>query len=218
MKHLRPLVYGLSVAPIITELEAHPELWNQHTVRTTFEYSPHKVDDIWIRYRQWEDLQVLLRKHGSIAWPDTEAAKLHADQEAIRDFVGQEHDSVWYPAIYVLPALRALIFQLMHAYEVERLGGVLITRIPPGGDVRPHVDRGWHAGYYEKIAVQLKSAPGQRFCFADGGFECPPGTAYAFDNSFEHWVENPTACERITCIVCVRRDPLKTPLYSGTGE
>lgn len=200
MRHLKPLVYGLEIAPIVAELEAHPELWNQHTLRTTFEYSPHQVDDIWVRYRNIQDLGDM----GSAM--------------DIQRFVGEEHESVWYPAIDVLPTLRELIFEVVWHFQAERLGGVLITRIPPHGEVKPHIDRGWHASYYEKIAVQLKSAPGQRFCFADGGFECPAGTAYAFDNSFSHWVENPTDFERITCIICVRRDQRKPPLHCGNGE
>jgi hypothetical protein len=210
MKHLRPVVYGLDVAPILEELAAHPRLWNQYTLRTTFEYSPHGVDDIWVRYRPWME------------WESLVAGKTVGDVTELRThligrFVGEPHESVWYPAIDALPSVRALVFELMRHVEAERLGGVLITRIPAHGEVSPHIDRGWHAEYYEKIAVQLKSAPGQAFCFADGRFECEPGTVYAFDNSFSHWVENPTEEERMTLIICVRRDQRKPPLHSGPG-
>lgn len=211
MRHLRPLLYGLDITRVVHELEAHPGLWNQYTLRTGGYAPAHNgVSDIWIRYRSFNDWFEMTRQ------PDFwSGASVQA--QYVAKFVGEEHESVWYPAIDALPSLRALLFDLVRHFEVERLGGVLITRIPPRGEVKAHVDSGWHAGYYEKIAVQLKSAPGQCFCFADGKFDCPPGTVYAFDNSFQHWVENPTEHERITLIVCVRCDQRKAPLHSGNG-
>lgn len=207
MRHLRQLLTGIDVATVVQELEAHPELWNQHKLRTTFENTPHQVDDIWLRYRAWSEWEDIRDSQTSLLQPGSRIAR----------FVGEEHESVWYPAIDALPSLRKCIFEIVRYFEVERLGGVLITRIPPGGEVKPHVDGGWHAGYYQKIALQLKSAPGQFFHFGDGGFECEPGTVYAFDNSFLHWVTNATEHERITCIICVRRDQREPPLHSGSG-
>lgn len=201
MKYLRQLVTGVEVEPIVAELAAHPELWNANRLRTTLYGGPHNdVSDIWVRYRCLDELDA------------------SRDPQAIADFVGQPHESVWYPAIDVLPTLRQLIFEVARYFDVERLGGVLITRIPAGSEVSPHVDHGWHARYYEKIALQIKSAPGQAFCFEDGEFECEPGTLYAFDNSHSHWVTNKSQQERITCIICVRRDQRLKPLHCGEGE
>ena len=210
MKHLRFLARGFNVRGVLGELAAHPDLWNEYKLRTYGWDTPHAVSDIWVRYRAWQEWEQL-----QVGATDGDTTELYTKR--IGRFVGEPHETVNYPAWYALPSLRNLVFDLMHIYEVERLGGVLITRIPPGGEVKPHIDRGWHAGYYEKIALQLKSAPGQKFCFADGSFEAEPGTAYAFDNSFEHWVENPTDHERITAIICVRRDPNSRPLHSGMG-
>jgi hypothetical protein len=210
MKYLQPLVTGLDIEPVLAELEANPQLWNQFTLRTAG-YAPahNAVSDIWVRYRDWQEWLKIQRE-------DQDPSGVGAQQLVAR-FVSEPHESAWYPAIDVLPSLRTLIFELMRHFEVERLGGVLITRIPPGGEVKPHIDRGWHAGHYEKIAVQLKSAPGQTFCFEDGEFECDPGTVYSFYNSVEHWVKNPTELERMTCIICVRRDQHAKPLYGGGG-
>lgn len=211
MKHLRPLVYGLDVAPVLEELDAHPELWNQFTLRTEGYAPAHNgISDIWVRYRDWAEWQQIQLEVND---PSGVGA-----QQLVARFVGEPHDSVWYPAIEKLPSIRTLVYELMYHYNVERLGGILITRIPPYGRVGPHIDRGWHANYYEKILVQLRSAPQQAFCFDDGRFECEPGTVYAFDNSFEHWVDNMSAVERISLIVCVRRDPRFPPLHRGNGE
>ena len=68
-----------------------------------------------------------------------------------------------------------IIYPLMSLVRGEQLGGVLITKVPAGKEVKPHTGPGWHARYYEKFAVQLQSAPGQRFCFEGESLESKPG-------------------------------------------
>jgi len=100
-----------------------------------------------------------------------------------------------------------MIMRLFAAVGGTRLGGVLITRIPAGKTCKPHEDKGWHADFYkDKYAIQITSAPGQRFCFDDIEFESKPGDVYWFNNSFKHWVPNPTPYERITMIVCITKE------------
>jgi hypothetical protein len=166
---------GLNVAPVRWALRAHPELWDQNTARTEHADSPHHgLSDIWARYA------------------------------APGDDGSQPHRSVWYPAADLL-GIKAMCLDVMRAVDGEELGGVLITRIPPGAMCRPHVDRpGWHAEFYEKVAVQIESAPGQRFCFEGESLETRPGDVFWFDNAHTHWVTNDTNHERITLIVCVK--------------
>lgn len=113
------------------------------------------------------------------------------------------HESIWYPAAELLP-VRELVFPLMSLVDGERLGGVLITRIPAGAKCHPHRDNGWHASYYSKFAIQVQSAPGQAFCFEGERLEPMPGDVYTFDNSHTHWVTNDTPHDRITLIVCIK--------------
>lgn len=113
------------------------------------------------------------------------------------------HESVWYPCAGMLP-VREIVFPLMAMLDGERLGGVLITRIKAGRTCYPHVDGGWHAGHYRKVAVQLQSAPGQFFCFEGERLESKPGDIYTFDNAFSHWVTNDTEHDRITLIACIK--------------
>jgi len=175
--------HPIDVAAAVAELDANPDLWNAYTMRTKlYEGSPHlRVDDIWVRYNAWK----------------------HFNPKKPQNF-SKEHDSVWYPAYAKLPALRPLIFGLMQVVEGERLGGVLITRIPAGSSVAPHVDVGWHAGYYRKFGVQLRGGPDQLFCFEGESLEAETGEVYEFDNSVKHWVQNDSQRERITMIVCIR--------------
>ena len=180
MPPIQRLSSGLNVAPLVYQLARHPELWNQHTGRTEAYASPHKgVDDIWARYNDPENL-------------------------GRPDFHGP-HESVWYPCIRVIPGAWKLAREVMRRVGGKTLGGVLITRIHPGGMVRPHVDTGWHAGHYEKFAVQIKGNQAQAFCFEGCELRPEPGDLYTFDNSKLHWVINDSDHERITLIVCIKR-------------
>ena len=176
MSKIKLISQGAHVAPFLWALQAHPGLWNQHTTRTESPDSPHYgLDDIWARF---------------------------GDPARASD--GSPHDSFWYPAADVL-GIKPFCYDLMRMVEGDELGGVLITRIPPGATCKPHTDPGWHARYYQKYAVQITSAPGQRFCFEGEALETKPGDVFWFDNQFLHWVENPTPYERVTLIVCIRK-------------
>lgn len=171
---------GADVSRIVAALDQHPELWNAH--RQRLDMYPHSaVSDIWVRYNRFSNYR-------------GDMAEFNA-----------EHDSTWYPCADLI-AVKPLVFAMMHALEATRLGGVLITRIPPGGEVKPHIDGGWHAGYYEKFAVSLKADTRQRFCFDDAELVTVTGDIFTFDNSRRHWVVNDSDAERMTLIVCVRRE------------
>lgn len=178
---IRYLASELPVAGLIEQIDAHPEIWDTHTMRTEAYATPHgKVSDIWVRYNDW--------------------SHFHGDQAAFNE----EHDSVWYPVVGVIPASVALAKMVMALVGGDRLGGVLITRIPPGGRVEPHIDTGWHAGYYAKYAVQMKGNADQAFQFDGEKLSSEPGDLYAFDNSKTHWVTNDSDTDRMTFIVCIR--------------
>src|SRR5438132_1541130 len=103
MKHFELIAGGVDVAPLLAQLDAHPELWDAHNSRKISDGSPHsRMSDIWVRYNAIE--------------------RLGEDRRRFND----EHVPVWYPAWYRLPALRPLIFNLMAQVQGEMLGGVLI--------------------------------------------------------------------------------------------
>lgn len=174
---IKRILQGVPVAPVLWALQANQQLWNQHTTRTEATDSPHHgLDDIWARY-------------GDPARASDDAP----------------HDAHWYQSADVL-GVRSICHDLMRFVEGVELGGVLITRIPPGASVKPHTDPGWHARRYEKFGVQIASAPGQRFCFEGEELETRPGDVFWFDNAHTHWVTNDTPYERITMIVCIRKE------------
>jgi hypothetical protein len=179
---IRNLRSGFDVSRLVDQLDANPHVWNTHKLRTEAYGTPHlQVSDIWVRYNAWENY-------------DGDAAK----------FVLEPHKSEWYGVTEYIPAVVKLVVDVFNAVEGRELGGVLITKIPPGGSVAPHVDNGWHARYYEKYAVQIKGNKDQAFCFDGMELRPEPGDMYTFDNSKTHWVNNDSDSDRITLIVCIR--------------
>lgn len=178
---LAKMPFRFGVSQLVSQLECNPELWDDFDLRTNHPRSPHReMSDIIVRYND----------------------RVNFDGDRAR--FNEEHTAVWWPSVDALPAVLPIVFELMHRVQGERLGMVLITRQPAGATCYPHVDTGWHARHYEKYAVQLKSAPGQRFHVGDISLETEPGECFWFDNSIPHSVDNQTPHERMTMIVCIR--------------
>ena len=185
MKHLQQIASGVDVAPLLLAIKQHPELWDEFTPRKSVEGSPHTaMQDIWVRYND-------IRK-----FPDGDLTHFN-----------DPHYPVWYPAYDVLPQLRPIIFGLMARVEAVQLGGVLITKIPPGGRIDPHVDAGWHVEHYNtKLYIVLQSNEKCLNRVEDEVVNMKPGEVWWFDNRIEHEVVNNGDDDRITLIVCMRRD------------
>ena len=173
---IKLLTSGINVAPIYAALQQHPELWNQNRARTASADSPH---------RELDDI-----------W---------ARFVDLKEANGLPQESKWYPAAEIL-GIKPLCLDIMRLVEGTELGGILITRIPAGAQCHPHQDHGWHARRYEKFAVQITSAPGQKFCFDGQELETKPGDLFWFDNKYTHWVTNDTPHERVTMIICIRKE------------
>jgi hypothetical protein len=160
------------------EVAAAARLWNRRTLRTEPENSPHHgLDDMWLR---WLSDDADYTHDGPMAW-------------------GVEE-------VVAMPTLQAMADQIMLAYQGSRLGGVLLTRIPPGKSCAPHTDGGWHAQTFQKFGVSIHSARDQHFCFDGVQVPTEPGDVFWFDNSQTHWVTNPTDKARVTLIVAVRTE------------
>ncbi len=173
---------GFDVSPLVEQLAYHPELWNEHTLRTDRYNTPHTdVSDIWVRFNAWENF----------------------DGDAFK-FTMEPHESAWYPCITKIPAAWSLARKVMRLVGGKKLGGILITRIPAHGEVKAHVDSGWHASTYSKYAVQIKGNRDQVFWVGCDELRPEVGDVYAFDNSRLHGVRNDSDEERITLIFCIQ--------------
>jgi quercetin dioxygenase-like cupin family protein len=181
-KSFARIAQGVNVMPLQTAINRQPQLFGQHGSRASAYGSPHAaMSDIWVRYNDIANLDP-------------------ANPAAFND----EHDSVWYPAYYALPQIRPILFDLMAYVDGERLGGVLITKTPPGGRIERHVDSGWHASYYDKFYLPIQNDGGATFNFEDGVIVPQLGDAYWFRNDVPHWVENRSERDRIALIVCIK--------------
>ena len=107
MRNFIKIAAGIEVLPVLLDLYRTPELWNQHGARTGEGGSFVETDDIWVRFRDPAEL---------------------TSPEAFAEL----HVPVFYPAWYALPHLRPIVFGIMARVEAVQLGGILITRVPPG--------------------------------------------------------------------------------------
>lgn len=180
LRMVRERAFDVSV--LQAQLQAQPQVWDTIRLRTEHPQSPHReVSDIWLRYNPIENF--------------------HGDMQAFN----AEHTPEWYPVSESLPAACALAAQVMQDQGALELGAVLITKIPTGCQVYPHIDQGWHARYFEKFAVQIKGHPHQAFRFEGEKLVTHDGDLFWFDNAYPHWVTNDSDEDRITLIVCIRR-------------
>jgi quercetin dioxygenase-like cupin family protein len=179
---------GLNVSPLLLALKRQPHLFGKYKQRAEAYGTPHsQMTDIWVRYNNIDK---------------------HLETNDIST-INDPHISEWYPAYYALPQVRPIVFSIMTLVDGEQLGGVLITKLPPGGRIEKHVDTNWHARYYDKYFVPIQCAPGATFNFDDGTIYGQPGDIWWFDNSKPHWIENNSNEDRIGMIVCIRSDRVK---------
>jgi len=88
----------------------------------------------------------------------------------------------------------------------EILGGVLMTRLPPGKKIYNHIDGGFHAGFYDKFLVNIKCNQDQAFVFDEGNLINAVGDVSWFRNDVNHAVTNNSDEERISLIVCIKTE------------
>ncbi len=174
---------SIDVLPLLYEIHRQPQLWDRNDVRLS-KNGPHwQTHDIWLRYKD-----------------ETE----NKEKKDYANF-GDPHDGVWYPSYYELPAARRIIFGLMSRVEGERIGGVLVYKIPPGRRIMPHTDTGWHVDYFDKFNVCLQSNPKAAFHYSESNFfRQKMGDIHRFVNGKEHWVVNDGDDDHIVLTVCIR--------------
>ncbi len=193
--------WTIDVSELNGQLESHPKLWNQHTLRTESPDSPHHgCDDIWVRFNDLKNYD-----------PN--------NPQAFHDI----HESVWYYKYH--KSMFGLVLRISHiigkleAYisnpvgynnplNFDKFGGILITRIPAGGKVLRHNDAGrWHAEHYkDKYLIPLKCNDKQAFCFDGERHVTEVGHIYKFNNLEDHWVGSASDEDRISLIICMRHD------------
>lgn len=180
MRYFERVDGDIDVSSLSQQLSESADLWGHHSFRLQESGPFYGTSDIWVRYRDEAEL--------------TEPAK-YRDQ----------HFSKFWPAWELLPAVQPIVWRLMRVVQATNLGGILITRIPAGGRVKPHHDRGgWHAEFYSrKIYVPIQTNPHCENICEDESVTMGTGDAWWFDNQVTHSVENRGKEDRVTLIVCM---------------
>jgi hypothetical protein len=185
MKNFQRISQGLPVQAALNSVVRQPHLWNQHPVRTQMTESPNiECSDILMRFNDISTLD--LNSPESIAQ------------------VVDGLNCINYPPMFLLPQVRALVMGLMPIVEGEQLGRVIISKLPAGKVIKPHVDEQKYAGFYDRFHVVLSSAPGCLFHCGDETVHMATGELWWFDNKIIHEVTNNSAADRVHLIIDIR--------------
>lgn len=175
MRHFVKIAECVDVIPLLNALSAREDLWNEHTIRTAHPDTAHAdIDDILVWFN---DL----------------------DGEIVND-IQTMPSRAWFE----LPQIRPLVFDLMRRVEATQLGRVIITRLPPGKCITPHVDGGAPATFYSRYQLALQSMPGALFESGGEVINFRMGEWWKVDNRVLHSVTNNSADDRIAMVVDVR--------------
>lgn len=186
MKNFFKLAEGVDPAPLLHQITLQPQLWNANRLRKDYPGSPHaQASDIWLSFQPERDQEEIV-------------------DAAFRGFDIDEHECQLFDGWWRLPAARTMIFALMRQVEGLRLGRVVITKLPPGGQIFAHADGGSPATYYERHQIALQCRPGVTFTCGDEALEQRTGDVIWFDNTQVHSVVNNSDDDRIVMIVDVR--------------
>lgn len=181
MKNFLRIMQGVNVMPALLAVNLKPELWDENTLRTMHPNSAHSAcSDIWVMFN---DLK-----------PSEE------------DAVINDRDVIPYRAWQELPEVRDLVLGLMAAVKGVRLGRVIITKLPPGQSITPHVDGGAPAEYFTRFQIVLQSLPGCIFKIGSEQVQFAGGEVWRINNREEHGVQNNSADDRIVIIVDIRTE------------
>lgn len=165
--------------PILLALHTKPELWDQNILRTSHPDSPHRdCSDVWLMFNEVQENQT---------------AAVINDREVV-PYVG------W----YAIPEAQDLVFDLMRMVRGTRLGRVVISKLPPGKMIAPHVDGGAPAEYFTRFQVCLQSRPGCIFKIENEQVQFNPGEIWRINNRAEHSVINNSDDDRIAMVVDIR--------------
>lgn len=181
LKHFRPLPLWFDPDPALKQLATHQALWGANPERLTLPNSPHaQTQDIWLRARPRREL--------------TSKASY-----------GEPHFPAFYPAWHTLSALQPMVMSVMTQMRAGMLGFTMLSRIPAGCAVLPHVDTGWHAEFCHCKAYVILAANERcvNIC-GDERIWMRSGSSWLFENRVPHSVVNDGDTDRIALIITMR--------------
>lgn len=166
-----------TLAEVAHELHAKKDMFGANRIRQ-FHGSPHwRVDDILLR---GPDLNQGL-------------VEIHNDLRC-----------EWYDEAHALPSCRILVEDLMHQVGGSELGRVIITRLPSGAAIEPHIDEGDAAEYYRRYHYCVQGEPGNTFIIGHHVQQMRSGEFWRVDTSLMHSVINNSYDNRIHIVIDIK--------------
>ena len=186
--NFRHIVSGIDVTSIVKQLEAYPEAWEadrywKHHPLPTF----REVDSVILRFPHKAPYQFRTLRNQA-AYNEKHDWKECFDQ----------------PIYAAFPAVRSVVTKLMAMVNGERLGRVMINRLPPGCSIPPHTDIAPELKYYDRYHVALRT--NAKTTLSIGADHCyiPVGDVWWFENAAEHYARNTGDTDRWHLIVDIR--------------
>lgn len=181
MRNFLKIAENINVLQLRQELMNNANLWNENTLRTKHPGTAHsQVSDIWVFFNE-----ISIDEEFSVM-----------DDKLVRP----------YRAWDKLPSLRPILFALMNQVQAVQLGRVIITRLPPGKIIEPHVDMGAPATYFTRYQLAIQCNPGNTFYIGDEEMSFRTGDIWQINNNEEHGVVNNSNDDRIVCIFDMRSE------------
>lgn len=180
LKHFTKIAYFPQAFPqMVEEVKTKGERWwNTVKDRTWYDESPFKdTDDIILRFNE--------------------------DTSDINRVITQR-EMVNYPAWHAFTIVRENIYALNYFVRGLRIGRALLSRLPPGKVMTPHVDPGRTSEYYDRFHICLQADEGSIFHCGDEQVVMRPGETWWFNNKEFHSVENKGQVDRLHLIVDIR--------------
>lgn len=102
----------------------------------------------------------------------------------------------------LMPEVGDAVMAVLEAVSpVVRLGRVMLTKLPPGGKIDPHVDEGIYADHHSRFHLCLQGDKGNTFVCGKETYHPENGAAFWFNHKRQHSVSNQGSIERIHLIV-----------------
>lgn len=173
MENFRRISHAIDVRPFIQEIDSVKNAWSIHRGRKEKVKVQRDADAISLRG---------LRK-----------SKIAGGKR--RDV----HESRFTSASKLFPAIRSFLLESAATLDGE-LSRAKVVRLPPGGVVYPHIDRGEYYRIRDRYHFVLQSDEGNLLTCDDEEIWMKAGELWWFDNKKEHSAVNASNTPRIHII------------------
>lgn len=174
MRYFQKIVDNIDTLTATQQLLRNPQLWDADRFRTSYPGTPHTdVSDVILRFS------------------DTSTSRM--DSEVIGD-----SGIIWHPSSEILSAVKPLVLGIMRIVDGYELGRVIITRVRPGGVIRPHADdKGDYVQEFSRYHIVLQGLPGSLYHCGNETVNMQTGSCWWFQHLEVHSIENNSADDRI---------------------